>query len=121
MQCEIINGDISMEFCEKCGGLLIPHKSGKSITLVCRSCGKKKVTKLKKEFKVKTTTNKNAEKIVVLDKKSKFETLPVTRAQCPKCENTQAFWWMQQTRSIDEPSTRFYRCTRCKHTWREYE
>jgi len=27
---------------------------------------------------------------------------------------------MIQTRAADEPPTRFYRCTKCGHTWREY-
>ncbi len=37
---------------------------------------------------------------------------------CPKCGNTQANWWMVQTDSADEPSTQFFRCTKCRHTWR---
>ncbi|MBI2112883.1 transcription factor S, partial [Candidatus Woesearchaeota archaeon] len=26
----------------------------------------------------------------------------------------------QQTRGADEPETRFFRCTKCNYTWREY-
>ena len=29
-------------------------------------------------------------------------------------------WWMLQTRSADEPTTQFFRCTKCQHTWRNY-
>ena len=44
---------------------------------------------------------------------------PVTDSvECPKCGNKQAFWWMVQTDSADEPSTQFFRCTKCNHTWR---
>jgi len=44
---------------------------------------------------------------------------PVTdKVECPKCGNTQAFWWITQTDSADEPSTQFFRCTKCSHTWR---
>ena len=99
----------------------MPKKAGKKTALVCRSCGKKKITTMKKDFKISITTQKAQEKIVVIDKKSKVEMLPKTTVQCPKCDNNEAFWWMQQTRSADEPPTRFYKCTKCNHTWREYQ
>ena len=38
--------------------------------------------------------------------------------ECTKCGNRQAFWWIVQTDSADEPSTQFFRCTKCNHTWR---
>lgn len=44
---------------------------------------------------------------------------PVTEAECPKCKNSQAQWWSKQTRASDEPETRFFKCTACKHTWRD--
>jgi DNA-directed RNA polymerase subunit M len=37
---------------------------------------------------------------------------------CPKCGNNKARWWMVQTDSADEPSTQFFRCTKCNNTWR---
>jgi DNA-directed RNA polymerase subunit M/transcription elongation factor TFIIS len=44
---------------------------------------------------------------------------PITdTVECPKCRNRQAFWWIVQTDSADEPSTQFFRCTKCNHTWR---
>jgi DNA-directed RNA polymerase subunit M/transcription elongation factor TFIIS len=44
---------------------------------------------------------------------------PITDAvECPKCRNRQAFWWIVQTDSADEPSSQFFRCTKCNHTWR---
>ena len=47
------------------------------------------------------------------------DTDPITDAvECPKCSNRQAFWWIVQTDSADEPSTQFFRCTKCNHTWR---
>ena len=30
----------------------------------------------------------------------------------------EAVAWMFPTRSADEPTTRFYRCQKCKYTWR---
>ena len=44
---------------------------------------------------------------------------PITDSEiCPKCGNNQARWWIVQTDSADEPSTQFFRCTKCMHTWR---
>lgn len=48
------------------------------------------------------------------------QVLPTTSIECPKCKNGIAFWWMLQTRSADEATTQFYRCTKCSHTWRNY-
>jgi transcription factor S len=49
------------------------------------------------------------------------KTLPTTKAICPKCQNREAFWWLQQTRRADESETRFLRCSKCGFTWREYD
>lgn len=48
------------------------------------------------------------------------QTLPTVEINCPKCDHDQAVWWMLQTRSADEPTTQFYRCMSCSHTWRNY-
>ena len=48
------------------------------------------------------------------------ETLPVTSEECSKCGNNKAYYWMVQTRAGDEPETKFLRCTKCRHTWRDY-
>ena len=108
-----------MEFCS-CGGLMIPQKKGSKIVLVCRKCGKKKTSKEKK-FKIKVSSEKTKGKIIVLDNKKKIDVLPKTDVPCPKCECKEAFWWMQQMRAADEAPTRFYRCVKCGHVWREYE
>ncbi len=47
-------------------------------------------------------------------------TLPTVNVNCPKCGHGEAVWWMLQTRSADEPTTQFYRCIKCEHTWRDY-
>jgi DNA-directed RNA polymerase subunit M len=46
--------------------------------------------------------------------------MPTTTAQCAKCGNMTAYWWMLQTRSADEATTQFFRCTECNYTWRNY-
>ena len=42
------------------------------------------------------------------------------KIDCEKCHNQEGGWWTFQTRSADEPETKFYRCTKCNHTWRDY-
>ena len=104
-----------MEFCDKCGGILMPKKTKTGTVYVCRSCGKE----YKKGNEIKITEKIVREnRIKIID--TKEDELPITENLCPKCGNKEAFWWMQQTRSIDEPPTRFYKCTKCGHTWREY-
>jgi len=109
-----------MEFCEKCGGLMIPKKSGSHVVLICRQCGKRKISKEKK-FKMSVFSENKKSKIIVLDEKSKIDVLPKTSTPCPKCDNREAYWWMQQMRAADEPPTRFFKCTKCGNVWREYE
>ena len=36
------------------------------------------------------------------------------KIDCEKCHNQEGVCWSLQTRSADEPETRFYRCTKCK-------
>jgi DNA-directed RNA polymerase subunit M len=64
---------------------------------------------------------KESEKIVVVGQKErKLNTMPKTKIKCEKCENDKAYWWMVQTRSTDESTTQFFRCTKCSYTWRDY-
>ncbi len=51
------------------------------------------------------------------------EKIPDMGAQikCPKCECNLAFWWLRQLRAADESEVRFFRCTACNHTWRQYD
>ncbi len=86
-------------------------KSEDKTLLVCMRCGH--VEEAKKPAEKKTA------EVPVIESPTE-KALPTTKIECPKCGNDKAFWWMQQTRSADEPSTRFYKCTKCGHVWREY-
>lgn len=101
-------------FCKKCGTLMLP-KDGK---IVCSKCGAKK--KISKDDSYKTTSSGSKKKELLIIEED-MKTLPTTRAECSKCKNMEAEWWLRQTRSADEPETRFFRCTKCKFTWREYD
>jgi DNA-directed RNA polymerase subunit M len=103
-----------MMFCPKCGSILVPKKDSNKYVLSC-SCGytneDTQNAKLKDEIKEK-------DDIVVIDKE--FDAKPVVEAECTKCGNNEAYFWTQQTRSSDEPETKFFKCTVCKYTWRDY-
>lgn len=100
-----------MTFCPKCGSILVPKKEDDKIVMACSSCGYKEEPK-------KITEKIEAKKeIEVVD--TEFETLPEEEAKCPKCGNNRAYYWTKQMRAGDEPESIFYKCTKCKHTWRE--
>ena len=104
-----------MMFCPKCGIILLPKKDNKK-ELSC-SCGystKKKEDLILKEKMI----YQKKDKIEVVDKK--IETLPKEKEECPKCGHNEAYFWTVQTRSSDEAETRFFKCTKCDHTWRKY-
>ncbi len=101
-------------FCE-CGGLMLP-KDGK---LVCTKCGRIKELENEDEYRIVTEGGGKKRDVVVVEEE--VRTLPTTRAECRKCGNLEAEWWLLQTRKADEAETRFYRCTKCRYTWREYQ
>lgn len=59
--------------------------------------------------------------IVIVEDGAAIKTLPTIAIKCPKCEHNLAEWWLRQLRSADESEVRFFRCTACRHTWREYD
>jgi DNA-directed RNA polymerase subunit M len=106
-----------MEFCPTCKLALVAQDHNGKRVLVCRKCGHK--TDKYKPLRISEKVEKSPlDSVVVVDKDR--ETLPKTKTTCPKCNHNEAVWWVQQTRSADEAPTVFYRCTKCKHSWREY-
>ena len=100
-----------MEFCPKCGSLIMVN-DGKAKCAGCGHSPKKKIS-IKSSEKIEKT-----KEIAVISEKEK--THPEVEIDCPKCKHNKAFFWTMQTRSSDEPETRFYKCTKCDHTWRVY-
>jgi DNA-directed RNA polymerase subunit M len=100
-----------MEFCPKCGSVLI--KKGKKDG--CARCN----YSVKGKIKI-TTSEKIGEKKEIAVVKKDTHILPIIKETCAKCKNDQAYFWTVQTRSGDEAETKFFRCTKCEHTWREY-
>jgi DNA-directed RNA polymerase subunit M len=106
-----------VRFCPECQTRLKP--SGDHV--VCPKCGfkaKKGASDGKSVTEVKQVTGRNASLKVMDDDKQ--QDLPTITIQCPTCDNNTAVWWMLQTRSADEATTQFFRCTKCNHTWRNY-
>jgi DNA-directed RNA polymerase subunit M len=116
-----------VEFCPKCGSRLEfkKPKAGKqeSLMLVCPKCGYKKQESAEKiEPKIGKVIQHNPQQFVAVigKEEQKLRTLPTVRIECPKCGNNTAYVWQVQTRSADESSTQFLRCTKCSYTFREY-
>jgi DNA-directed RNA polymerase subunit M len=82
--------------------------------LVC-SCG---YAKERESVTIKETVRKSEDTVDVVDEEETI--LPKTEARCPKCGHKTAFFWTVQTRAGDEPETKFLRCEKCRHTWRDY-
>jgi DNA-directed RNA polymerase subunit M len=94
----------------------------KPTKFVCDKCGYSTTSQTppKAEPK-KTKAEKSSVSIKVLaEEDDDIKPLPTTNIECPKCKHDTAVWWMLQTRGGDEPTTQFYRCVKCNHTWRHY-
>ncbi|MFY9301627.1 MAG: transcription factor S [Candidatus Nitrosotenuis sp.] len=98
-----------MQFCPKCG---IRLKKG-----TCQKCG---YAGSEEKQGTKNTAAQLDKDFTVFDEPRGNETLPTISIECEKCGHGEAVWWMLQTRSADEPTTQFYRCGKCSHTWRNY-
>lgn len=101
-----------MLFCPKCGSILKPKTEKGKKFLAC-SCGYTN----RKEKATITEKVKEKEDITVIEEDDRK--LPVTEAVCPECGHNEAGFWTAQTRAGDEPETRFMKCTKCGHTWRD--
>ena len=103
-------------FCPECKTLMI--SSGGQ--LKCRKCGF--IRKIEQGDQMKVQRKRIEKEITIVDdEEEKVKTLPTIQIRCPKCENNLAFWWLRQLRAADESEVRFFRCTECGHTWRQYD
>ena len=101
-----------MEFCNKCGAVLIK----KTKNFGCPRCGAS--SKEKPNLK---TSEKIEEKQKIEVIKKNFQTEPIVNNKCEKCGNKQAYFWTVQNRASDESETKFFKCTKCGHTTRNYD
>jgi DNA-directed RNA polymerase subunit M len=101
-----------MEFCPKCGAVLIQKRKNEG----CPRCSYSTKGKGKLISSEKITEKKE---VAVVSNKD-MQVLPIVDEKCKNCKNDKAFFWTVQTRSGDEAETKFFKCTKCDFTWREY-
>ena len=105
-----------MMFCPKCGSILIPKKEKDKPLFRCQ-CGYSDIGK--KSIKIKEVIK---EKKAIEAVEDNVEIYPLTSdVECPKCGHGKAHYWEIQTRASDEPATKFLKCEKCKHIWRDYK
>ena len=85
---------------------------GKKV-LAC-SCGHKQSAE---GSEIRETPKKAAEIEVVEEQETIY---PLVEQECPKCKHKKSYTWEIQTRAADEAATKFFKCEKCTHTWREY-
>ena len=103
-----------MEFCPRCGAVLVHKKKGDA----CPRCN----YSTKSKVKLKTSEKIEAKRKVNIVSEKDSEVYPIIELErpCEKCGNKKAYFWTMQTRASDEAETKFFKCTKCEHTWREY-
>lgn len=104
-----------MQFCPKCKSMMTPSNG----VFKCRKCGF--TTEVdKKDSSLSFKSEIDDHDVTILEGEVQ-EGLPTTEVMCPECKNRTAYWWLRQLRSADESETRFFKCTKCAYTWREYD
>jgi DNA-directed RNA polymerase subunit M len=102
-----------MKFCDECGSMMQTDDG----MWVCTQCGHEAPRDADTESEMVTTQAQEESEII--ESGGGSSGLPTTTAQCPDCDNDEAYWYMQQIRAADESETRFFVCTECEHKWRE--
>jgi len=99
-----------MEFCPKCGAILMMKGKG----FGCPRCNYVTKNKIKMEIKEKVDAAKPV--AVISEKDGSIH--PITDWDCKKCNSKRAYFWIQQMRAGDEAESKFYKCVKCGHTVR---
>ncbi|GER36615.1 DNA-directed RNA polymerase subunit [Striga asiatica] len=107
-----------MQFCPTCGTMLLfelAHMAHPN-QFFCPTCPY--VCRVENKIKQHTPlVRKPMEPIFSEDDQKVIN--KTSGVSCPACGHGEASYIEVQTRSADEPMTIFYRCTKCKSTWKE--
>jgi DNA-directed RNA polymerase subunit M len=101
-----------MEFCPKCGAVLVQ----KNKNLGCPRCSYRS----NKQGKLATSEKITEKKEIPIVKEKASEVLPIVNEKCKECGYDKAYFWTVQTRASDESETKFFKCVKCGNTRREY-
>ena len=101
-----------MEFCPKCGAVLIQKRKNDG----CPRCNYSSKEKIKLTSSEKISEKKE---IPVFTGK-KLDVRPITNEKCKKCGHEKSYFWTVQTRSSDEAETKFFQCVKCGNTHKTY-
>ncbi len=102
--------------CPKCGGIMMTKRIDGRLYYVCLKCGYKEPVK---SMKLSSEQPGDSE-LVVLSSDDKRKNASMTDlVSCPRCGHTPVLYIEMQTRSADEPPTRFYKCPKCGYSRRE--
>ncbi len=101
-----------MEFCPKCGAVLIQKRKKEG----CPRCN----YSIKGKIKITASEKIGEKKEIAILSNNDMQVLPIVGEKCIKCGNDKAYFWTVQTRASDESETKFFKCTKCDHTRRDY-
>ena len=108
-----------VEFCDECGGLMLPSKVDGVKVFKCK-CGAIKpiAEELKASYKLKTKIEHSVREEVtnlseVMDWKEENLKSAIKDFICPSCGYDKAHLETRQTRSADEGMTHFIICLKC--------
>ena len=112
-----------VKFCPECSNLLRKNNENGESFLICK-CGYQEslgtsADQAPDQESIRKKTQMLESNFIVVSEEDKIALHPQVKKACPKCEHKKAEAWQVQIRSSDEPSTHFFRCLKCKHTWRE--